>query len=287
MLRMRSWIAMSVVLCLAQVGSARALVVAPPPGPQKMAGAQVLAVGRVAALEDQDIEIGVGDNKQTWRIAVVQVSEGIKGAKAKAQIRVGFMIPQAPRPGVPRLSSGPYRGPQFQVGNEGLFMLQNHPQGKFLYAPIFYNFTSAESPNFKKEVADAQAFVRIFENPKESLSKGSAQEKLQAAAMLVQQYRSASGPNPKQAPIDAETSKLILKALRDADWNQQPGRFNQTHPMNVMFQLGLTEKDGFRPVGGTPAQTYQAAQQWLDANMNTYRIQRFVSQLAPGAPEDR
>jgi hypothetical protein len=287
MLRMRLWIALSIMLCLAQVGSARALVVAPPPGPQKMAGMQVLAVGRVAALEDQDVEIGAGDNKQTWRIAVVQVSEGIKGVKDKQQIRVGFMIPQAPRPGVPRLSSGPYRGPQFQVGNEGLFMLQSHPQGKFLYAPIFYHFTSAESPNFKKEVADAQASVRIIQNPKEALTKGSAQDKLQAAAMLVQQYRSVNGPNPKQEPIDAETSKLILKALRDADWNQQPGRFNQTHPLNVMFQLGLTEKDGFNPSGPTPAQTYQAAQQWLDSNMNTYRIQRFVSAPAPGGLEEK
>ncbi|MBX9680261.1 MAG: hypothetical protein K2X38_15990 [Gemmataceae bacterium] len=287
MIRMRSWIALSVLLCLTQVSSARALVVAQPPGPQKFAGMQTIAVGRVAALEDQDVEIGDGDNKQTWRIAVVQVSEGIKGAKAKQQIRVGFMIPQQPRPGVPQLSSGPYRGPQFQVGQEGLFMLQQHPQAKFQYAPIFYHFVSSQQPNFKKDVEDAKVSVHILQQPKEALSKGTAQEKLQAASLIVTSFRSPTGPNPKQEPVDAETSKLILKALRDADWNQQPGRFNQTHPMNVLFQLGLTEKDGFRPGGDTPAQTHQAAQQWLDANMNTYRIQRFVSQPPSGVLEEK
>lgn len=290
MLRFRMWTAIGVLAGLATVGSARALVIAPPPGPRKTADAHTIAVGRVVAMEDQDVAIGDGPNKISYRIALVQVTEGLKNVKEKQTLRVGFIVPQAPMPnpngGIVIGRPGLNRGPRFEVGNDGLFILMQHPQGKFLHAPMYFHFVARQAPNFQKELDDAKIGIRILDNPKTALTTGSPADKLQAASVLVASYRTFVGPNPKQAPIDAEVSKLLLKAIREADW-KQPVRFNDPHPMNVLYQLGLTEKDGWRPVGNTAEQIHENARKWLDDNVNTYRIQRNVGQAAPGALEDR
>src|SRR5438876_6184694 len=111
------------------VSAARALVIAmPQPGPVRTAQADAVVVGRVVALEDKDVQV----QSITYRIAVVNVTETIKGAKEQ-MVRVGFVPPPvAPNPGgVPVPIRRPGFNPQYAVGQDGLFFLSKGPDGKF------------------------------------------------------------------------------------------------------------------------------------------------------------
>ena len=92
---------------------------------------------------------------------------------------------------------------------------------------------------------------------------------------------SAGNPGAKAVklePIDAAESKLILKALADADWSQ-PVRYDQASPMAVFQRLGVTAADGFRPP--QPLRNVQdymrAARDWIRQHGDGYRIQRIVA----------
>ena len=81
----------------------------------------------------------------------------------------------------------------------------------------------------------------------------------------------------KQEPIDAEESKLILKAIAGGDWT--PNRFNATipSPFELFNQLGINQKDGYNPVNTRTQQDVgQAMQKWLDENNGKYLDQRQV-----------
>jgi hypothetical protein len=99
---------------------------------------------------------------------------------------------------------------------------------------------------------------------------------LLAAAILIEDYRTYRGPKAKQEPIAAEESKLILRALADADW-KEPLAFTSLRPnATQLFQrLNVTANDGFNaPKGGNQQ---EAIQMWLKRNADTYRIQRYVA----------
>src|SRR5947209_2877530 len=112
--------ALSGLVVLASQVPARALVVAPPPsGPQRVARAEAIVVGRVVALEDKDVEV----QKVAYRIAVVKVTEVIKGGKDQ-MVRVGFIPPANINAGGGPVIRPGFRGNiQLQVGQDGLFYL--------------------------------------------------------------------------------------------------------------------------------------------------------------------
>src|SRR5579862_8303890 len=58
----------------------------PPPGPARVANADADIVGKVEAIEPQDIKAGTA----TYRIAIVRVTDGIRGIKAEKTLRIGF-----------------------------------------------------------------------------------------------------------------------------------------------------------------------------------------------------
>src|SRR5262249_42709721 len=82
-------------LLLTLTGSADAIAIAMPtkPGPNRIALNDVIVVGRVMGMEDMDVKVPVAPNVKadvTWRIAIVGVTEVVKGKKELKQIRVGF-----------------------------------------------------------------------------------------------------------------------------------------------------------------------------------------------------
>src|SRR5262245_13354478 len=88
--------AAGVAVMLTSAVPARALVAIMPQvqGPARAVQADVIVVGRVVALEDKDVKVGA----VTYRIAVVNVSEAIKGTKEQ-MIKVGFIpTPKGPLP---------------------------------------------------------------------------------------------------------------------------------------------------------------------------------------------
>ena len=134
---------------------------------------------------------------------------------------------------------------------------------------------SDKNKDFDKEVQAAKASAKVTENLTGSLKAKDAEERLSAAAVLIEKYRTFR-PNAKQEPIDAEESKQILQALAGADWQTQVNYMSlRTNPTQLFQRLGVTAKDGFVPPKGGNYQ--DAIRMWLVRNADTYRIQRFTA----------
>jgi hypothetical protein len=273
---------------LAGVVPARALVIAPPPGPIRAAKAEVIVVGTIIALEEKDVsapQFPKAPQNVNYRIAVVSVKEAIKGAKGLKTIRLGFIPPPQPvkgkpiliRPGIGRFNVS------FTVGQDGMFFLTKHHQETFYTAPMYFDFVNGQNANFAKEVQQAKLAVKIGNNPTASLKSKDNEERFFAAAMLIDKYRPfIGGPQTKNEPIDAAESKLILTALLDADWKQGPG-FGQFHPFNLFNRLG--PKEGWNPPqAGKIEDIHKAAKDWLRENAATYRIQRIIGGTSGPGP---
>ena len=96
----------------------------------------------------------------------------------------------------------------------------------------------------------------------------------------------------KTEPIDAEESKLIMKALAEANWFPKYGP-TTINPFLVFKALGVTEADGYKPpprtvndlgpgLGVTKEYARKetlAAQKWVKENRTKYRIKRFVEDI--------
>jgi hypothetical protein len=270
---------LTVLSLWASSSSAHAGTVAmPPPGPNRIADADAVIVGKVEALEPQDVKVG----NATYRIAVVKINQGLKGTKDAKTLRIGFVPPPMPKEGDKGpfvITSGP-RPLQLVAGQEGLFLLKKQAKEDFyvIGGVIGYYINSDRNPSFEKEIQVAKASALVLTKPQEALKSKSAEERLLAAAILIEKYRNYRGPPvvPKQEPIDAEESKLILQVLADADWKTD-WNFNSLRPIpGQLFQrLGITAKDGFTPPAGGNFQA--AAQAWVRENAQKYHIQCFVA----------
>jgi hypothetical protein len=254
------------------VGVTQALVIAPPPGPVRVANSDAVFVGR-----DVEAKAFPGAKDPTkYRIAIVKVNEILHGLKEEKTVRVGF-IPFVQKPGV--FIGGGGRSPQLQVGQEGLFMVTKHPAGKFYNAPGFGYFVSSQDMNnFDTEIKSTKKALAILKDTKAALQSKDAEERLLAAAIQIARYRTQKPPFPnKEEPIDAEESKLILNAIANAKWG--PVKFGQVNPEQLLFQIGISDKDGFvRPkTAVTPEQMQKLVQTWVAANAGTYRMKRFVA----------
>jgi hypothetical protein len=271
--------------CLIGLGvslSARAMMVRPPAGPVKVAQADTVVVGRVMGLEDQDVTAPLPGttNKVKYRIAVVRVHERIKGGKGKDTVRVGFLspAPAVPPGGGVRVFIRRPASVNLAPGQDGIFYLTRHPTESFYVVPAFYSFTSSQAPNYAEELKGARKAVKLLQDPMAGLKSKDAKDRLLTAELLLGQYRTPKGGPVKTAPISAEESKLILSALLDADWTPRPVPFGQTTPQMLFYQLGATDKDGWRPPQNVrnPQEINNAMRAWLREHRDTFRIQRFV-----------
>lgn len=278
------------------VSSARAIAIAVPrPGPDRLTGADVVLLGRVVGFEPQDVEATPAKNipqKVIYRIAIVQVTEAIRGLKkGEKQIRVAFPAPQvnAPGAGVPMIQPLPVRRPgfrpgfggtmQLQMGQEGLFMIAKHHEGKFFLSPNYGQFVQRQNnANFDNEVKTVRKLATFLDNPKAALKAKDAEDRFLAATMLVSQYRTARAFPIEQVPIDAEESKLILLALADGNWNMNRPMGGMTpNPFQVFYQLGVTPQDGWKqPNARNQQEIADAMKTWLKENASKFRIKKMV-----------
>jgi hypothetical protein len=273
------------VLGLLLLGSstpARALVAIAPgmvnPGLARGPQAEAVVVGRVVAMEDKDIKV----QNSTYRIAVVQVADALKGTKEK-MVRVGFIPMEQPANPNPKLrpTIGRFGNPQLSVGQDGLFFLAKGPDGKFYTVPQNWAFVPSDAANFKSEVETAKVALKIGANPAAALKSKEAPERLMAATMLIEKYR-APMLKAKLEPIDADESKLIMKALAEADWTSK--NYAQTHPWQLFNRLGVTQQDGWTQPRGAIDVITKAAKEWVEKNADTYRIKKNVGgqPIGPG-----
>ncbi|MBY0523076.1 MAG: hypothetical protein K2R98_06740 [Gemmataceae bacterium] len=272
----------AVLTILAVTVPVQALVMAPSPIPDRVALADIIIIGKVTAIEDKTVmakRFPDDKEKAQFGVGVVEVEDGIIGAKAKAKIRIGFVPPPPPNPNQPQIGGGRNRFPALTptVGQEACWFLTKHIDGDFYTIGAYFNVIGKkDNANFQKEVDLVKRCAKLLNEPAAGLKSKDPEDRLLTAGMLIIKYRTPRqfANNPKSEAIDAEQSKLILEALASADWTKRDP-ITQASPYMYFNRLGLTDKDGWmQPKDGNVA---AAAQKWIKDNAGKYRVQRYMA----------
>lgn len=270
-------VGLAALICLAtaRVATAGTIAADELPLANRVARAPVVVVGKVTGFEEKSFLAAAapGAKKTEYKIAVLTVSDAVrvpkllKGAKT---IRLGFVPP----PPMVIINPRPF---QANLDQEGCFFLTKHPTHDFYVPAMQLCFVSKAIPTFDKELGLIKRCAKILEAPGAALKGENAEDRFLAAAMSVIRYRTRHSPADKTQPLDAEQSKLILRALAAADWTPNKD-FTRLTPVMVLNRLGLTKKDGFMPANTSDPEAYAAyAKQWVMDHADTYRIERFVA----------
>src|SRR5262245_55292371 len=220
---MRRWFAVAAITvgCFAVTHTAHALVARPFPLSQKVAISDAVIVGRVVALEEKALEVAQAPNapKAAYTVANIKIDDGLIGTKGLTNIRVGFIPTAASNPttGRPPIRRPGVVIPNLKAGQEGCFFLTKHPVGDFYIITPGAAPLDKKAENYGKELTAVRKFAKIVANGPAALSSADAKERLTAAGMLIQRYRTWRGSD-KQEPIPAEESRKILTVLLESDW---------------------------------------------------------------------
>jgi hypothetical protein len=267
-------------------------LIAPSPVPVRVALADMLVTGKVTKIEDKTVSapaFPAAKDKVEYQIAVVKVEDPILNAKGVKEVRVGFVVPMA---GVVR--PGSYRPPTLADDEEVLLFLTKHFDADFYYYPAYYDVVKkANNQHYEKELEEAKKAAKLIADPTAGLKSKQAEDRYLTAAMLIERYRTSkpSPTPPKQETIDAEESKLILEALRDADWTPPganpggPAGWKLT-PQLSFSRLALTKEDNWTPPADA-AEFADAAKAWLKDNAGTYRIKKLVPETKEKEPQKK
>jgi hypothetical protein len=248
---------------------------APTPIPQRVANADVTVVGKVTAIAPAEkAEMFKGDTREL-RVATVKVESMLIGPAGR-EIKVGFFEQPKPGPGGGIRPPIRFAPPKLDENKEYALFLTQHPTKKDVYViQGQYDVIAKENnPNFKTEVAEARKGAKSLLGATKALESKSAAERLQAAGMLINRYKTTFFGDAKTEAVPATESKAILTALAEAEWGPMTGRFDANHPRNLFLRLGVTEKDGFKM--GRIDQLDADAKKWLADNAATFKMTRFV-----------
>lgn len=260
-------------LSLAMTALAWGRVIAPNPLPLRLAEANAVFLGRFIGFEDQEVAIEPFPNaKETepYRVATVVVIESIKGPKANASVRMGIPAVLANDSGEIRMG----RGATLKTGQDGIFLLHQHPSGKFYQSPSYGDFIRRDDANFNIQLREIKSTARAVENPRSALESNDVSDRLNAAYSLLRKYNTPVAMSQKREAIDAKESQLIVEAILLGFDNR---RFGEIDGMSLFHSLELTPQDGFHPPELNAPAAYQAfVKEWLEKNKGTYRIKKYV-----------
>lgn len=254
-----------------------------PPLPERVALADLIALGKVTALEDMLVEAsplvkipGVA-KKVSYRIAIVAIDKPLLGTEDGKRVRVGFM-PPAENDGKPGRGAARFARVELKAGQEGCFFLRKHADEPFYVVQAAYDVVDkAKTKEFDKEIAQVKRCVRLLAEVDAGLQSKQADDRLLTAALLIYRYRTPRHVyrgTPKTEPIDAAQSKQILAALVEANWNAKEAAA-APQPLSLFLRLGLTAQDGWKPPD-VLAEVAPAARKWLREHGGTYRIRRYL-----------
>ena len=280
-----------------------ALRIAAPPQPAQMAiHSPVVVVGKVTAIEKDTVDatspfVGAKDSV-AYKVAVVKIDGALAGADNLTHIKIGFVPPVAapnPNPPVggvrpPIIRRGPQM-PEIKEGQELLLFLAKHPTGDFYVVPGMNYPVDVSTDAGKKTLEQVKRVTVVLADPAKGLKSEKAAERTDAAILAVMKYRSypVLGGEAKDVAIPADESKLILKALAEANWSlkNQGGAEFSPNAFVAFNQLGLADKDGWKPViaqakPGQPPVDYAAATKeafvkWLAGPGKDYQIKKVVA----------
>ena len=253
-----------------------------PPLPARVALADLIALGKVTAIEDGVVEAaplvkipGV-TKKVPFRIAVVSIQSPIQGADKLERVRVAFTPP--PTDGTTVRGGGRLAIVRLAAGYEGCFFLRKHSDEPFYVASAAYDFLAkGKTKEFDKEIAQVKRCVRLLNDTKKGLAAKEADDRLLTAALLIYRYRTPRHVyrgKPRTESIAADESKRILTILSEADWEAKEPSLAGT-PLSLFLRLDLTAADGWQPPADLP-RVAPAARKWLLDNAAKYRIQRYL-----------
>jgi hypothetical protein len=253
-----------------------------PPLPARVALADLIALGKVTAIEDEVVEAaplvkipGV-TKKVPFRIAVVSIQAPIMGADKLERVRVAFT--PAPANSTTVRGGGRLAIVRLAAGDEGCFFLRKHSDEPFYVASAAYDFLAKDkSKEFDKEIAQVKRCVRLLNDTKKGFASKEADDRLLTAALLIYRYRTPRYVylgKPRTEPIPADESKHILTTLSEAEWDPKEVSADGK-PMSLFLRLGLTREDGWELPAELP-RVLPTAKKWLHDHAAEYRIQRFL-----------
>ncbi|MBY0455918.1 MAG: hypothetical protein K2V38_01125, partial [Gemmataceae bacterium] len=195
-----------------------------------------------------------------------------------------------PPPMAEPVPGGPVRGGAQPVnlteGMEGLFFLTKHHGGDFYTISPLMPPTDAKAADYKAQVEQVKKGAAVLAEPVKGLKAEKAADRFFAAHVLVTKYRTypETGGEVEIVKVPAEESKLILAAVAEANWQPDPNAPAAPNPFQTFSQLGLTEKDGWKPAMVKLGEDFidkskEAFVAWLAGAGKDYQINK----LAPKA----
>jgi hypothetical protein len=255
------------------------------PMPDRVALAECIVVGKVIELEDKTVSavsVAGATEKTEYQVAVVKIDQALLGAADLTHLRVGFIKPQPVRdePGQFRPHIR-YAQVSLAVDQEVCLFLNKLPE-ESLYVVRGTNsvLDKKVDENFARDLKLVQRCVKLLKDPKASLQAKSEEDRLLTAALLVYRYRTPL-MGSQTRPIEAGESKLILQALKKANWDKNYPDLGNISAMMVFYRLGLGARDGWtmpqpNELQQDPQAPQKKAKKWLENHAPTYRIQRYV-----------
>lgn len=259
---------------------------------EKLIRADAVVVGKVTAIEKDAVLAepfpGVKE-KQTYKVGVIKVENGLVGAANVTHVKVAFTPPPPADPNAPPVVR-PGRGGLGPVylteGMEGLFYLTKHHSGEFYVINPIMAPAEAKAEGYKEQVELAKKGAAVLADPAKALKADKAADRGFAAILMVGKYRSYPENVPEGAKVEnekvsADESKLLLKALAEANWKGDPNDPNAPNAYQAFSQLGLNDKDGWKFPMVKPGEdfidkTKEAFTAWLAGAGKDYQISRFV-----------
>lgn len=265
----------ALVLVLAAAPAFALLKVAPPPVIATRAAADLVVVGKVTAVEKEEVEVAQYPGSQqrvSYKVAVVKVEDALSGKTNETHIKVGFQ-PVGGRRGVTTFD--------FKENAEGVFFLRKHADtGIYLFD---YNTQplDATAKTYKDDLAVVKKAVAVFADPMKALKAKEKKDAYFAAAVLVAKYRTpTAGTTVRTENLPTEESKLILQTILEADWSAADK--DVPPPYQTFMRLGMTQKDGWKPAqfnGNGDFNTHMKDEfkKWVEGDGAKFQIKKYVA----------
>jgi hypothetical protein len=234
----------------------------------RFTSAEWVVVGKITTYEEKDVAAlptPGATAKQTYAVAVLEISKAIKGAEGMTHLRIAMP---------------PYQ--LLPIGQEACYFLNPHFEEAFCVMPPRFGLPIVKAANagFDAEIQQYERWGELLKDPIEGLKAKDADDRFLTAALLVTDYRTYRpgfhAKDRKTEPIDPALSKLILQALAEADWNKAM-LDNTVTPQRLFAQLNPTVKDGWNPQNLASAKDRETAtKKWLTDHAGSYRIAAYV-----------
>lgn len=277
-----TFLSLGLLMLLSDSSAAYGRVIAPSPIYQRVANSDVVVVGKVVRFAKRSVKAKTYPTSTAvveYRIAIVKIDDPILNRSGLTEVRVGVLPPPPPPPpGNPRIRRRPPGWGQFRpkVGERFLLFLQEHHESPMYVTRFYFDHTNLAkmTPALTQQIKEAKAFGKLLQKPMEGLRSKDALTRFQTAAMLLAHHRRYRPGKRKEVQIDPKESQLILQGLLDANWSP-PYSYRQLHPQGAFNLLGLKPADGWN-YPKDPKQYAPQARKWLQQNLKTYRIRKFV-----------